>query len=176
MAEPDWADNPLTKLTDIIGSVIGGYDKILEALGEASAIQLYDRPHDIRGSLKKSGLRFAAALEPSDAVLDFSGSSSEVSFARRYHLSIYSKTSTDRRPIEYLEWMVWKAVAFLNAKEYPGGGAIDFPEELTVESIRVENTAPENLIDQIDEETEGWENVCDIVVGGFVSFATLKAA
>lgn len=174
MAEPDFKENPLTKLADIIGSVIAGYDLFLEAIGQASAVQLYDRPHDIRGDLAKSGLRHAAAMEPQASVLDFNKSNTDVYFTRRFHFTIYNHTSTDRRPCEYFEWLIWKAVAFLNGKEHPGGGAITFPEELNINTITVENTAPENLVNQLDNE--GWENVCDIVVAGFVSFATLKAS
>lgn len=172
---PEWKDNPLTKIREVLVDAFKGQAALVAAVGGASNMQFFEKPQDIRGDMAKGGRsRFRLAMETTATQWNFQYGSHAVAFVRRYTLSIYADSTTDAAPAEWLEWQALKVLAMLNMKQMPGSASPPaFPAGVEVDDLHVAETDPERAM--VAMEIEGWQNVCDLVVQGTVSFETLTA-
>lgn len=172
---PEWKENPLTKIREVLVAAFKGQAAMVAALGGEANMQFFEKPQDIRGDLEKSARsRFRLAMETTSTRWNFQYGSHAVAFVRRYTLSLYASTTTDAAPAEWLEWQALKVLAQLNMKQMPGSESPPtFPEGVEVDDLHVAETDPERAM--VAMEVEGWQNVCDLVVQGTVSFDALTA-
>ncbi|MBE7507799.1 MAG: hypothetical protein HS101_16150 [Planctomycetia bacterium] len=167
-------ENPLTSLRLMIGESLTTFQPLVDAVGGAHNIQIWDRPLDIRGDLSdaETGSR-RLQMAPEGGRWAFNASSGAVDFERRFMIEMYSDSTTDAAPPEYLEWLVIIAMAFLWEGLYPETGSpLVVPEPLIIDSIGVVEAKEDR--DPLGADTEKWTGVCDVVVIGRVERRKLK--
>ncbi len=168
----DWS-NPLTDLRLLVATAITGNAAIVDAAGGSGHIQIFDRPVDARGDLrKKRKVSPRLQMNSEDGESNFDESSSSARVDRLFSFEVRKK-GLDLEAMEWFEWQILRSLAFLYMnRQVDSPAELGEPSPLTILSIKATRNDRE-LIPINDPDT--WSMVCMVVVHTDVSFDALMA-